>query len=147
MREREEYARSDPASVRGQGHGMSPLELHGESALILAKVLALPEAERFAVVAMYGGKNERLEAVAHLVSHLMPLIASDLPNKQTAMVLLLHWTARAPSIREIAQQYEVSYRKVCRWRMVVASHLTPILARAITRLEDSLFGPGGYEQE
>jgi hypothetical protein len=125
---------------------MSPLELHGESALILAKMEALPPVERDSLVAMYGDVGERAEAVARLVSHLMPLVASSLPNKEAVQVMLLHWSTRTPSVRVIAKELGVSYREVCKWRSVVAGAWTPVVARATDRLDQALFGPGGFER-
>jgi hypothetical protein len=146
VRGRPEYARTDPSSVRGSAHGLSPLDLHGESALILARVQALPEAERASVVAMYGGRGERAEAMLVLGNHIMPLVASSLPNRTVLQVMLMHWSTRQPSVRTVARDYAVSYRQVVKWRSAVAGAWVPILARAMTRLDDGLFGPGGFER-
>ena len=147
LRGRPEYARVDPSGVRGTGHGMSPLDLHGESALILARIEALPPDERASVVSMYGEGGERAEAMVSLGNIIMPLVASDLPNRQALQWMLLHWSTRRPSIRQIAKDMGVSYRKVCVWRWAVAGAWTPIFARAMSSLHDSLFGPDGFEQE
>lgn len=147
VRGRPEYARSDPGSVRGSVHGLSPLDLHGESALILARIDAMPPEERASVVAMYGERGERAEAMVVLGNHIMPLIASSLPNRTVLQVMLMHWSTRQPSVRTVAKDYEVSYRQVVKWRSAVAGAWAPIHVRAMERLDDSLFGPGGFERE
>lgn len=147
VRGRPEFARSDPSSVGGRGHGMGPLELHGESSLILAKVEAMPEPERSSVLAMYGERGERAEAMVAIGNHIMPLIASSVPNRQALQVMLLHWATRRPSIRTVAREHGVSYRQVCKWRSAVAGVWTPIHVRAMERLDSVLFGVGGYERE
>lgn len=147
IRGRPEYAKTDPGSVGGRGHGMSPLDLHGESSLILAKVESLPEPERSSVLAMYGDRGERAEAMVLLGGTIMPLVASSLPNRQTLQVMLLHWATRRPSIRTVAREYSVSYRQVCKWRSAVASVWIPIHVRAMEKLDSVLFGDGGYERE
>lgn len=147
VRGRPEFARSDPASVGGRGHGLSPLDLHGESSLILAKVEAMPEPDRSSVLAMYGDRGERAEAMVSLGNTIMPLVASSLPNRQALQVMLLHWATRRPSIRTVAREHAVSYRQVCKWRSAVASVWIPIHARAMEKLDSVLFADGGYEKE
>lgn len=147
LRGRPEYARTDPGSVRGTVHGLSPLDLHGESALILARVQAMPEAERASVVAMYAGRGERAEAMLVLGNHIMPLVASSLPSRTVLQVMLMHWSTRLPSVRTVARDYSVSYRQVVKWRSAVAGAWAPIHVRAMERLDDSLFGPTGFERE
>lgn len=146
VRGRPEFAKTDPASVRGGDHGIGPLELHGESALILAKVDSMPEPERSSVVAMYGGRGERAEAMVALGNHIMPLVASSLPNRQAMQVMLLHWATRQPSIRTVAREYSVSYRQVCKWRSAVASAWIPIHVRAMERLDSALFRDGAHDR-
>jgi hypothetical protein len=145
VRGRPEFAKSDPASVGPRGHGLSPMDLHGEASLILAKIMALPLAERSSVLAMYGDRGERAEAMVALGNHIMPLVASSLPNRQALQVMLMHWATRRPSVRTIAKDHAVSYRQVCKWRWAVADAWTPIFARAINRLDEVLFGEGGHE--
>lgn len=147
LRERAEYARVDYGSVRGPSQGLSPLELHGESAVILSKIKAMPSPERESVMAMYGDRGERAEAMVALGDHIMPMVAGDLPDRRTLQVMLLHWASRRPSIRTVARERSVSYRQVCKWRASVASAWIPIHARAMERLESCLFGPGGFERD
>lgn len=147
VRGRPEFAKSDPSSVGGRGHGLSPLDLHGESSMILSKVNSLPEPDRSSVLAMYGDRGERAEAMASLGNTIMPLVASSVPNRQALQVMLLHWSTRRPSIREVAVDHAVSYRQVCKWRSAVAGVWAPIHARAMERLDSVLFGPGGFDRE
>jgi len=147
MRGRPEFAKSDPASVGPRGHGLSPMDLHGEAALILAKVISLPDIERSSVMAMYGDRGERAEAMVALGNHIMPLVASSLPNRQALQVMLLHWATRRPSVRTVAKDHAVSYRQVCKWRSAVAGAWTPIHTKAMNRLDEVLFGEGGHELE
>jgi len=147
MMDRAEYAKADLTGARGRGAGMSPLELHGEAAVIFSKVRALPNVEAASVFAMYGVGGERAEAMVALGSHLMPLVASDVPNRMVLQSLLLHWATRRPSIRTLARDNSVSYRQVCKWRSAVAGAWNPIHSRAMGRLDSALFGAGGYEKE
>lgn len=147
VRGRPEFAKSDPASVGGRGQGLGPLELHGEAAMILAKVQAMPEPERSSVLAMYGGGGERAEAMVALGGHIMPLVASSLPNRQILQVMMLHWATRLPSIRTVAREHSVSYRQVCKWRSAVAGVWIPIHVRAMEGLDSVLFGVGGHEKD
>jgi hypothetical protein len=123
------------------------MDLHGEAALILAKIMALPQVERSSVLAMYGDRGERAEAMVALGNHIMPLVASSVPNRQALQVMLLHWATRRPSVRTVAKDHAVSYRQVCKWRSAVAGAWAPIHTKAMNRLDEVLFGEGGHEME
>lgn len=147
MRGRPEYARTDPGSVRSDSHGgVSPLELHGESASILLKVGTLPEPERSSVLLMYGEGMERLGAVVTVCDHIMPLVASSVPDRAKLHEVLMHWATRKPTVRGLAKRHGVSYRQVCKWRSAVAGAWAPIHARAMERLDNILFADGAYER-
>lgn len=147
MMDRAEYAKADLTGARGRGVGMSPLELHGEAAVILSKVRSLPSVESSSVLAMYGVGGERAEAMVALGNHIMPLVASSVPNRYVLQAMLMHWATRRPSIRTVAREHSVSYRQACKWRSAVAGVWTPIHVRAMDRLDSVLFGAGGYDRE
>ncbi len=146
MRGRAEYARSNPASEGVRGHAISPMDLHGESAMILSKIDGLPRVERSSVMAMYGDRGERAEAMVVLGDYIMPLVANGVPDRLFLQIMLMHLIYRTPSIRTMAKDSSVSYRQVCKWRSSVAAAWAPLHARAMDRLEQALFAPGGHDR-
>lgn len=139
--DRSEYAKSDPLRVRSTSTAeLSPLELHAQAAMIHMAVERLHSVERDSIVAMYGRGKARTDAMRNLSGYLMPLV--DLPTREDVMIVVCHWSTRRPSIRAIADDRGVSYRKVCSWRTTVLRAWLPIQARAIARLHDAFTESG-----
>ena len=145
--ERAEYARSDPMRVRGTSQDdMSPMDLHAQAAMIQSQVNRMHPVERSSVLAMYGRGKDRSDAIRHLSEYLLPLVSGTLPGRSELMIVVCHWVTKRPSIRAIADDRSVSYRKVCGWRSAVLRAWMPLQARAIQRLHDQLVS-GGLELE
>lgn len=137
--DRAEYARCDPASVRGlSDSGLSPLDLHAQAAMIQARIDRLSPLDRDSVVAMHGLGRSRTDAMRRLASHIYPLVEGAVPSKSEAALLVCHWATRRPSIRKMAEDRGVSFRKVCSWRNAVLRAWIPIYTRSINRLQTSL---------
>lgn len=146
--ERAEYARSDPLRVRGTGSdSLSPTDLHAQAAMIHSQIARLGKAERCSVMAMYAKGRERAQAIRELCDYLWPNLSASLPDKRAAQIIVCHWVTRRPTIRAIAAEMGVSYRKVCGWRLAVLRAWTPVQVRAIQALHESLFAEGGLELE
>lgn len=145
--ERVEYSRSDPMRVRGTSQeDLSPMDLHAQAAMIQSQVNKLHPVERASLLAAYGRGRDRTEAIRVLAEYLAPLLRGLLPGKSELMIVILHWVTRRPSIRAIAEDRGVSYRKVCGWRSAIVRAWMPVQARAIGRLHDQLVS-GGLEIE
>lgn len=143
--DRAEYARADPMRVRSTSQdGLSPMDLHAQAAMIHNQVNRLPPTERSSVMAMYGRGRGRSEAIRELSDHLLPLVNGTLPGRSELLIVLCHWVTRRPSIRAIAEDRGVSYRKVCEWRSAVLRAWIPVQTRALSRLHDTLV-EGGLE--
>lgn len=139
--EREEYSRSDPMKVRGTNTAdLSPMDLHAQAAMIVNQINRLPAAERWSVLAMYGRGRDRAQAIRELSDLLLPQ-AGDM-GKSEVLIILCHWSTRRPSIRAIADDRGVSYRKVCAWRSAVLRAWMPLQTRAINNLHDRLVDGG-----
>lgn len=141
--ERAEYAKSDPMRVRGTSQtDLSPMDLHAQAAMIQSQVNRLHAVERSSILAMYGRGRDRTEAIRALAEYLTPLLRDVLPRRDDLMLLVMHWVTRRPSIRAIADDRGVSYRKVCTWRAAVLRAWMPLQTRAIARLHDQLVTGG-----
>ena len=141
--EREEFSRSDPMRVRGtSAEDLSPMDLHAQSAMIQSQVNRLHPVERSSILAMYGRGKDRTDAIRYLAGYLFPMVSSTLPSKGELEIVICHWVVRRPSIRAIAEDRSVSYRKVCGWRSAVLRSWIPIQARAIDRLHEVLVTGG-----
>jgi hypothetical protein len=146
--ERQEYARTDMMGVRGTNQAeMSPTDLHAQAAMIISMVNRLHPVERDAIFAMYGRGRERTDAIRALSQYLLPGCRDAIPSVRELQIILFHWATKRPSIRTIANERGVSYRMVCSWRTVVLRSWMPVMARAIDRLHERMFGDGGFELE
>jgi hypothetical protein len=145
--DRAEYAKSDPMRVRGtSAEDLSPMDLHAQAAMIHSMLWKLHPAERDAVLAMYARGRSRSEAIRGLAEYLLPALRSELGVRELQIVVL-HWSTKRPSIRKIAEETGVSYRRVCSWRTAVLRAWMPLQVRAIEGLHQKMFGPGGFELE
>lgn len=142
MRDRVEYARVDLNGSRGRGHGLSPLELHGEAAVIIAKINALPEDERGCILARHSS-DFRAEGVSLVCRSLGGSLA--VPDLALAAAVL-HWSSGKPSVRQIARLAGVSYRKAYGWKSEVSRTCRQRYDKALNSLESALFQPGGYDK-
>lgn len=143
--ERAEYSRSDPMRVRGTNAAdMTPMDLHAQAAMIQNQVNRLHPPERCSIVAMYGKGKERTDAIRYLAEYLYPIVSGTLPSRSELEIILCHWVTKRPAIRAIADDRDVSYRKVCAWRSAVLRAWMPMQTRAIGRLHDQLVS-GGFE--
>lgn len=143
--DRAEYAKSDPMRVRSTSvEGLSPMDLHAQAAMIQNQVSRLPSLDRASVMTMYGRGRSRSEAIRELSDCLLPLLGGTLPGRSELLLVLCHWVTRRPTIRAIAEDRGVSYRKVCEWRSAVLRAWIPIQTRALGRLHDTLV-EGGLE--
>lgn len=139
--ERQEYSRSDPMKVRGTNSAdLSPMDLHAQAAMIVNQVNRLPTAEKCSVLAMYGRGKDRAQAIRELSDLLLPQVGEM--GKGELLIVLCHWVTRRPSIRAIADDRGVSYRKVCSWRSTVLRAWMPLQTRAINSLHDRLVDGG-----
>lgn len=144
--ERTEYARTDPMNVRGTSQeSLSPLDLHAQAAMILNMVNRLMPPERDAVFAMYGRGKVRSDAIRSLSDYMMPGLRGVVPSIGALQLVILHWSTKRPSIRRIADEQGVSYRQVCNWRRGVLRAWMPLQVRALERLHERMFIPGGFE--
>jgi hypothetical protein len=144
--ERQEYARTDMMGIRGTNHAdLSPTDLHAQAAMIVSMIGRLHPVERDAVFAMYGRGKERTDAIRALADYLMPHCRDVLPSVREVQIILFHWSTKRPSIRAIAEERGVSYRMVCSWRTTVLRAWMPVMARAIDRLHQRMFGEGGFD--
>jgi len=141
--ERAEYARTNLFGMRGTSQeDLTPMDLHAQAAMIQSQVSRLHPVERSSILAMYGRGKDRTDAIRELALYLEPLVSGSLPGKGDLMIVICHWTTRRPSIRAIAEDRGVSYRKVCAWRSAVLRALVPLQARAIGRLHEQLVSSG-----
>jgi hypothetical protein len=144
--ERAEYSKSDPLAVRGTSlERTSPMDLHAQAAMIQSMIGRLAGPERDAVLAMYGRGRDRTDAVRRLAEYLAPNLRGVLPSVRDVQIVILHWATKRPSIRKIAEERGVSYRQVCGWRTAVLRSWIPVQCRAVERLHERMFGPGGFE--
>lgn len=135
--ERQEYSRSDPMKVRGTNSAdLSPMDLHAQAAMIVNQVNRLPASEKCSVLAMYGRGRDRAQAIRELSDLLLPQVGEM--GRGELLIVLCHWVTRRPSIRAIADDRGVSYRKVCAWRSTVLRAWMPLQTRAINSLHDRL---------
>jgi hypothetical protein len=142
MRDRAEYARVDLNGSRGRGHGLSPLELHGEAAVILSKIHALPSDERGCIFARHSAEL-RVEGVRLICRSL----SGSVPVPDHALeASVLHWSTSKPSVRQIAKLAGVSYRKAYGWKSEVSRACRQNYDKALNSLESVLFQPGGYDK-
>ncbi|CAB4197195.1 hypothetical protein UFOVP1304_69 [uncultured Caudovirales phage] len=139
MRDRAEYARVSLSGSRGRGHGLSPLELHGEAAVILSKVNALPAGERAAILARHTGDPAGVRALCNALG---PIQVPD----NALMLAVWHWSRNRPSVRGLAKATGVSYRQAYAWKSVVSRACLQRYDAALNSLETVLFQPGGYER-
>lgn len=143
--ERAEYARTDPMNVRSTSkENLSPLDLHAQAAMIMNAVDRLPPPERLAVLAMYGRGKDRSDAVRGLAEYLMPSVRGSVPGVREAQIVILSWATKRPSIRKIADEFDVSFRQVCKWRTMLLRAWLPLQVQAMRRLEGHLFSPSGF---
>ena len=142
MRDRAEYARVNFGS-RGRGHGLSPLELHGEAAIILSRVNSLPVDQRACVFARYSTGDERIANARTLGLALRGTIS--VPDNALEPCIL-NWSTSQPPLRVIAKRLSVSYRKVYEWKVQVERACTSAHARALANLDGVLFQPDGYDK-
>lgn len=140
MRDRAEYAKVNLNGSRGRGHGLSPLELHGEAAVILAKIHALPPDERGCIFARYSPEM-RPEGVRLICVALRGSVPDDALEAS-----VLHWSTSKPSVRQIAKLAGVSYRKAYGWKSEVSRACRQSYDKALNSLESVLFQPGGYDK-
>ena len=144
--ERSEYTKSDPLKIRGTSNTeLSPMDLHAQAAMIQSAVNRLHPVERDSVLAQYGRGKERSDAIRSLAEYLMPHVSGMIPSKHELMIVLCHWATKRPAIRAIADDRNVSYRKVCSWRSAVLRAWMPVQVRAIGRLHEQMFAEGGFE--
>ena len=146
INERSEFSRSDPLKIRGTSQDdLSPMDLHAQAAMIHSMVARLHPAERCAVVAMYGRGRDRTNAIRGLAEFLWPNLSGVMPSVRELQLVLLHWSTKRPSIRAIAEERGVSYRKVCGWRSSALRAWLPYQTRGVERLHEKMFGEGGFE--
>lgn len=144
--ERSEYGSSDPLKIRGTSNTeLSPTDLHAQAAMIQNMVNRLPPVERDSVQAQFGRGKDRSDAIRRLADYLMPHVSGMIPGKHELMIVLCHWVTKRPAIRAIADDRNVSYRKVCSWRATVLRAWMPVQVRAISKLHDQMFAEGGFE--
>ena len=146
--ERSEYTKSDPMKVRGTStEDLSPMDLHAQAAMIHNMVNRLHPVERDALLAMYGRGRARTDAVRGLSEYLMPQVGGLVPSISHLRIVLMHWSTKRPSIRKIAEETGVSYRRVCAWRTAALRAWMPLQVRAVERLHERMFGESGFELE
>jgi hypothetical protein len=144
--ERAEYSRSDPAKVRGtSGDELSPMDLHAQAAMIQSIINRLHPVERDSVLALYGRGKARTDAIRSLSEYMHPGIGEQIKGIRELQIILLHWATKRPSIRKIAEDCGVSYRRVCAWRSAVLRAWMPLHARAVERLHTIMFVEGDFE--
>lgn len=144
--ERSEYTKSDPLKIRGTSSTeLTPMDLHAQAAMIQNAVNRLHQVERDSVMAQFGRGKERSDAIRSLAAYLMPHVSGAVPNKEVLMIVLCHWVTKRPAIRAIADDQNVSYRKVCSWRSIILRAWMPTQVRAISRLHEQMFVEGGFE--
>lgn len=143
MAERVEYSNADPLRVRGTSQDrMGPLDLHAEAALIVRQINRLHPVERDSVLAQYARGRDRVAAVRGLAKFMSSHVAGVVPSLEDIELVILHWATKRPSIRAIAEDRGVSYRKVCSWRTAVLRQWVPVQCRAIERLHQAMFVDG-----
>lgn len=141
--ERAEYSRTNLLGTRGTSQDdLTPMDLHAQAAMIQSQVGRLHPVERCSILSMYGRGKDRTDAIRELAKYLEPLVAHELPGKGDLMIVICHWVTRRPSIRAIAEDRGVSYRKVCAWRSAVLRAWMPLQTRAIGRLHEQLLRGG-----
>lgn len=146
MSERVQYSKADPLHVRGTSlDRMGPMDLHAQAAMIVARVNRLHQVERDAVLAQYARGRDRSLAVRGLARYIEPHVRGVIPSLGEIELVILHWATKRPSIRGIAEDRGVSYRKVCSWRAAVLRHWVPVQCRAIGRLHQAMFVEGDFE--
>lgn len=138
MKDRVEYARVDMNGSRGRGHGLSPLELHGEAAVILSKIASLPTEEKACIHARHGDSAEGVRVLCRVVR-------IDAPQDFVELAVL-NWAVSKPSVRQMARMAGVSYRKAYSWKSEVSRSCRDTYNRALNSLESVLFQPGGYDK-
>lgn len=144
--ERSEYSSSDPLKIRGTStDDLSPMDLHAQAAMIQNMMSRLHPAEWCAVVAMYGRGRDRTHAIRGLAEFLWPNLCHALPSVSDLQIVIMHWATKRPSIRKIAEERGVSYRKVCGWRSSVLRAWLPYQTRGVERLHTKMFEEGGFE--
>jgi len=144
--ERCEYARTDMMGIRGTNQAdLSPTDLHAQAAMIVSMISRLHPVEHVSVMAMYGRGRERTDAIRALADYVLPHCRGVVPSIVDVQIVLMHWSTKRPSIRAIADGRGVSYRMVCSWRTSVLRAWMPVMARAIDRLHERMFGEGGFE--
>lgn len=146
--ERAEFTKSDPMKIRGTSNDdLSPMDLHAQSAMIVNMVNRLHPVERDALMAMYGRGRTRTDAIRALAAYLMPQVREEIRGIGELQIILFHWSSKRPSIRTIAEDSGVSYRRVCAWRTAALRAWMPLQVRAIERLHQKMFVEGGFELE
>lgn len=144
--DRAEYGKSDLLAVRGTStDALTPMDLHAQAAMIQSAVNRLSPIERASVLAQYGRGKDRSDAIRSLATHLMPHVSGMVPNIETLTIVICHWATKRPVIRAIADDRDVSFRKVCSWRTAVLRAWMPLQVRAISRLHEQMFREGGFE--
>ena len=137
--DRVEYARSDPGAVRGLSvSGLSPLDLHAQAAMIQSRIERLGPTDRCSLIAMHGLGRARTDAIRQLSTYIYPSVREAIPGQSEVALIVCHWATKRPSIRRMAEDRGVSYRKVCAWRSAVLRAWVPHYVRAIDRLQASL---------
>lgn len=144
--ERSEYSRSDPMKIRGTSQDdLSPMDLHAQAAMIQNMIEKLHPAERDAVKALYARGRDRSNAIRGLAEFLMPNLRGVVPSVRELQIILLHWSTKRPSIRKIAEETGVSYRRVCGWRTATLRAWLPYQTRAVEKLHVKMFEEGQFE--
>ena len=134
--------------VRGTNKAdMTPMDLHAQAAMIHSMLDKLHPVERDAVLALHGRGKARTDAIRGLAQYLMPQVRNQIRGLGELQLILCHWSTKRPSIRAIAEESGVSYRKVCAWRTAALRAWMPLQVRAVERLHERMFGEGGFELE
>jgi len=144
--EREEFSRTDLLGTRGTSQDdLSPMDLHGQAAMIHSMLNRLHQVERDSILSMYGRGRARSDAIRGFANYLHYFVRGTVPSVRELQIILLHWSTKRPSIRKIAEERGVSYRQVCNWRNAVLRAWMPVQIRAIEKLHGQMFAEGGFE--
>lgn len=132
-----ETGSTDPASI-------SPTDLHAQSAMILGHVNRLPDVQAASMYALYGYGHEKKVSIELLEDQMYPALKESVPNKKLVGLCMRNWLDKNPSVRRIAADFGVSYRKAYHWRNVVMKHWAGITVPVLNKLEGDMFGDGKF---
>lgn len=136
---RQEYARTDLLSVKSTSKdSLTSSDLHAQAAIIMSSVNKLRRIERDILVSLYSKGRERSDAIRSLSELLYPQVSGTFDSAQDLSLIIAHLVTKRPSIRAIAADRGVSYRKVCAWRSAVARAWVPEFVSALHCLQDRL---------